>query len=121
MKTRQLQKLYEDYIEYCRFYRRLREQTLKNYLTQLKVFFELMPEVCSPGDLTTKNIVEFFRRLEVRKRKAGRNTIVTGVKKSTIESYWNKLNPFFEWLVVQGELEGNPLRKLRKTPAGIYR
>ena len=34
-------------------------------------------------NLTIKNLIEFFKRLQVRKRIVGRGTVVSGIKKST--------------------------------------
>ena len=78
MTSSQLKSLFEDYLQFCRFYRRLRNATLNNYENQMKVFFSCMPEVNSVSDLTINNMVEFFKRLEVRKEEWGKVILYLG-------------------------------------------
>ena len=104
----------ERYIQNCKFMRQLSPATMANYQSQLRVFFELMPEVRTYSDITVENISLFFKRLQTRKRTVGKGDVVTGVKKSTIESYWNKLNPLFEWFVARELMTNNPLRQMKK-------
>lgn len=49
------------------------------------------------------------QRISTRNRKVGRDTIKTGVNKSTIRTYWSKLNSFFEWLLSKKLIAQNPL------------
>ena len=57
---------------------------------------------------------EFFKVLQTRKRKVGKDMVKTGVKDTTISSYWGKLNPFFIWLEANEHIEKNPLAYLSK-------
>jgi len=59
-------------------------------------------------------MVEFFQQLQERSRVVGKAKYVTGVKKSTIITYWNKYNRFFSWLVQNGYIERNPLYGLKR-------
>lgn len=114
MNYTQIRQLCNEYITYCRLVRGLRPQTIINYENGLALFCKLMPEITTCDAITVPSVSAFFERLQVRKRVIGRGEIVQAVKKSTIEAYWNKLHPFFDWLVARGQLEFNPLRKLVK-------
>ncbi len=94
-----LQQLFDEFIKQCSFSSGLRPETIRGYSDVFRHFLTVMPEVSDTRNLTTEMITEFFKRLQTRERIVGRNTIKTGVKKSTIKTYWSKLNSFFEWLV----------------------
>jgi integrase len=57
-----------------------------------------MPEVSTAQDLYPQLIQTFFQRLQLRKREIGNDKKVTGVKASTIKTYYSKLVVFFRWL-----------------------
>ena len=103
-----------DYLDYCQYYRQLRPVTLINYADQLKLFARLMPEILEVNDLTPSVLMTFFKRLHERERIVGKGKKVTGVKASTVESYWNRLSPFCEWLVTKDVLPSHPLKQMRK-------
>jgi len=83
------------------------------------MFLLVMPEVTYIDSLTPDMMKEFFKRIETRKKKVGKNTIKSGVKDSTVKTYWNKLNCFFEWLLTNGDIPKNPLENI-KPPEPIY-
>ncbi len=62
-----------------------------------------MPEIQAPNFLTPAMMTEFFKRLQIKNPE---------IKASTTRSYWNKLTPFFDWLVIQRVLLSNPLKSL---------
>ena len=70
-----------------------------------------MPE-CTTETLTTVSVIQFFKLLESRKRIVGKGHIKTGVKKSTVATYWTKLNSFCEWLRIKGHIKQNPFTGL---------
>ena len=64
---------------------------------------------------------EFFKRISTRKRIVGRDTIVSGIRASTIRTYYNKLSAFFKWLERNNHLESSYLTsKMIKPPEPIY-
>ncbi|MCB9065451.1 MAG: site-specific integrase [Chitinophagales bacterium] len=71
-----------------------------------------MPEIETCEDLSTEILIEFFKRLQNRVRKVGTDTFKKGVKNSTVITYRNKLNPFFNWLKQQHLIKENPLDAL---------
>lgn len=52
--------------------------------------------------------MNFFKILDKRTRIVGRGIIKTGIKKSTVATYWAKLGSFFNWLEHNGQIEKNP-------------
>jgi integrase len=78
-----------------------------------------MPEIIFCESLTHDMMNEFFKRIQTRLKKIGRNTLKSGVKDSTIRTYWNKLNCFFVWLQIHGHISKNPLGKV-KPPEPVY-
>lgn len=119
MKKVSLVKLFETFVEMCEFTLRRRPATLKAYRDTFRMFNKLMPEVTQPYHLNTTRLNEFFKILQTRQRVVGRDTIQTGVKDSTIATYWSKLNTFFVWLETHGHVDRNPLYKISK-PKEIY-
>lgn len=118
-KDKKLAQLFEDYIKECRFSSRLSAETVKGYAAVFDLFVSLMPEITSVEYLKTEILVEFFRRLQIRERIVGRNTVKVGVQNSTVKTYWSKLNSFFLWLYTKGILSANPLRNIRP-PQPVY-
>jgi len=116
---KELQEFHEEFISECQFSRRLRPDTLRGYKSVFKMFLLLMPEVTNTDGLTPDMMKEFFKRIETRKKKVGKNTIKSGVKDSTVKTYWNKLNCFFEWLLANKDIPKNPLENI-KPPEPAY-
>ena len=115
----QLQKLYEEFIDECKYMRRLRPATIRGYEASFKVFLELVERQTDQNILSAGNIREFFKFLHYRERRVGKGEIVKGVKSSTVNTYWNKLNSFFKWMVSNGNIELNPLESF-KPPQVTY-
>ncbi len=107
-----LNELFQEYINECLYTKRLRPETIRGYKAVFSLFLKIMPEITSIELLTTPTLIEFFKRIQTRQRIVGRNTIKTGVKKSTIKTQWTKLNVFFDWLHRKDHLVKNPLTEM---------
>lgn len=114
MKNPSLQELFERYIEICEYSLRRRPATVKSYKDTFKLMTQLMPELKFPHNLNETKMNEFFKILQTRKRIVGKDTIVSGVKNTTIASYWSKLNPFFIWLESNRYIDKSPLAYIKK-------
>jgi len=114
-----LKGLFEQYILECQFSARLRPETIRGYLEAFKNFAAIMPEVNSPNMICTEMMVEFFKRLQTRKRVVGKDTIKVGIRDSTVKTYWCRMNAFFEWLVIKAQIGKNPLKEI-KPPHPVY-
>lgn len=113
-----LSQLFDEYMYEYEFVRKARPSTLLKYRQSFSTFIKLQPE-CSTETLTASLMTRFFKILEERKRVVGKGQIKTGVKKSTVASYWTKLNSFFEWLRIKGHIKHNPFMELRY-PTPVY-
>lgn len=112
------QQLFDEFIYECEFVRKIRPETLRGYTQAYKTFVKLLP-VVSLSQINASSITSFFKILQERKRIVGKGTIKTGIKKSTVASYWSKLNVYFVWLVTKGYIKENPFRGL-KYPSPSY-
>jgi integrase len=115
-----LRPLFDEYLQECKFSSRLRPATTRGYDAVFSLFLHVMPEVRTVRFLTAEMMVEFFKRLQVRSRIVGKSTFKTGVKDSTVKTYWSKLNSFFEWLARKNCLPQNPLAKIKRPPEPKY-
>jgi integrase/recombinase XerD len=102
----------------CEFVRKLRADTLRGYASTFALFHKLLPDA-SYETITADSITSFFRILQERKRIVGKSTVKVGIKKSTVATYWNKLNSFFKWLTTKRYIQENPFKTLRY-PAPKY-
>lgn len=109
----ELEEFYQKYINECRFTGCLRPETIRGYRAVFSLFQKVMPEVTSTELLTTSMLNEFFKRIQIRQRIVGKNTLKTGVKKSTIKTQWTKLNVFFKWLKENNHILENPLKGIK--------
>lgn len=105
--------LFQNYINECQFLRRLRPETLRGYREVFAHFCRVMPEVTEPKYLSEYIIIEFFKRIQQRTRIIGKNNFKTGVKDTTIRTYWSKLFSFFKWLQAKNLITDNPLSTLK--------
>lgn len=105
--------LFKDYIRECEYSRRLRHETLRGYREAFSLFQQLMPEITDPLSLNEDIMVEYFKRVQIRTRRVGRERETNGVKASTIRTYWSKLFSFFKWLLARRIIEHNPLQNLK--------
>src|SRR3989344_969255 len=108
-----LQELFKDYINECRYTACLRPETMRGYENVFKLFLKIVPEVTTTESLTSAMLNEFFKRIQTRLRVVGRNTIKKGVRKSTIKTQWTKLNVFFDWLCKKHYIMKNPLEEIK--------
>jgi len=113
-----IQQLFQEFIWECEFSRKLRPETLKGYRDVFNTFNRLTPDL-QLADINTFTLTTFFKALDERKRVVGRGTIKVGVKKSTIATYWSKLNSFFHWLEKKQYISANPFKEM-KYPAPVY-
>lgn len=114
-----LQQLFEEYTNEIKFSACLRPETIRGYRNVFHLFLKVMPEVSTTENLTPEMLNEFFKRIHTRIRIIGRDTSVSGVKKSTIKTQRSKLNVFFTWLHDKGYLGKNPLKDI-PCPKVIY-
>lgn len=110
---------FDEYIQERKFCSQLSPTTIRGYIAVFRLFLNVMPEVCDFDALTPAMLVEFFRRLEMRERVLSKRTVKTGIKNSTIITYWSKLNSFFQWLHGKSVIQKNPLAQI-KPPQPIY-
>ena len=110
-QEKNLQQLFDEFVKECRYSSRLRSETVRGYAAVFQLFLLIMPEVIEAEFLTTEMLTEFFMRLQTRERIVGKNTLRTGVKNSTIKTYWSKLNSFFEWLHKKALIPEKPAQK----------
>jgi len=115
---RDLQEFFDEYIHECEFSRRLRNETLRGYKQTFATFIKLMPDA-SLKTISPSFMTNFFKILEQRKRMVGKGIIKTGVKKSTIATYWSKLNNFFDWLKLKKLIRSNPFSEMQY-PTPVY-
>ena len=120
LQGKYLQPLLEEYLQECEYSSRLRPATIRGYRAVFSLFISIMPEILTVEHLMPSSVVEFFKRLQVRKRIVGKCTTKSGVRDSTIRTYWAKLNAFFSWLVVTKHLQNNPLKGVKKPPEPKY-
>ncbi|PLX27148.1 hypothetical protein C0583_04580 [Candidatus Parcubacteria bacterium] len=106
-----IKKLFEDYVNECRYSSRLSEETIRGCRGCFNTLLELVPGICldslSPEVMTT-----FFKKLDERKRVVGRGKVRFGIKNSTVATYRSKFNRFFNWLKVNGHIQENPFDKM---------
>jgi integrase/recombinase XerD len=96
-------------------------QLIKYPVTIINVFTlftSLVPDV-HLSNITTETVTAFFKVLEQRKRIVGRSTVKMGIKKSTVATYWGKLNSFLSWLQARNHIAANPFAAM-KYPAPKY-
>lgn len=108
---RSLQQHFDEFLYEGEYVRKLSPETLKGYGCAFKTFIKI-EEGISCEAITESTILHFFKSLQERRRYVGKGIIKTGIKKSTVATYWNKLNPFFKWLVTKRHLRVNPFEKL---------
>lgn len=111
--------LFKEFMFECEFARKLKPSTLNGYRETFKLLMKLKPDI-TLENISTATFIEFFRLLEERERRVGDGSIIKkGIKKSTISTYWSKLNSFCEWMRVAGHLAVNPFASMRY-PAPVY-
>lgn len=93
----------------CEFSRKCRPETIRGYQHTFDHFMRIMPNT-TLDQLTSLTMTRFFKILQERKRIVGKNKVKVGIKKSTVATYWSKLNSFFEWLRNKNILERNPFQ-----------
>lgn len=112
-------RLFEQYINERTYASHLRPETIRGYTAVFGLFLKVMPEISTAEFLTPEILIEYFKRIETRKRIVGKSTIRIGVKSSTIKTQWSKLHTFFAWLEQKGYIKENPLKNI-KPPQAIF-
>ena len=107
-----IQQLFQEFIWECEFSQKLKPKTVKCYQN---VFFLFNKHTTDPhlSDISTATVTRFFKILDQRKRVVGKGMIKLGIKKSTVASYWSKLNSFFGWLERHNHIAANPFRQMK--------
>jgi len=118
MKEKNINNLFERYMDECKYTRDLRPATLRGYKAAFDLLKALVPTL-KLETLTETTMNYFFKTLETRTRTVGRGIKKTGVNRSTKRTYWNKLNTFFVWLQTKELIEKNPLSQV-KVPYPTY-
>jgi integrase len=113
-----VQQLFQEFMWECEFSRKLRPETIKGYKDVFATFSRLVPNL-QLADIDTATITNFFKLLNERTRVVGKGMVKTGVKKSTIATYWSKLSVFFDWLERKLYIPSNPFRQM-KYPTPTY-
>jgi len=99
----------EEFLPRCRHIKKMSEVSIRGYKSAFELLVNLMPEVVYPEDLTPNILTKFFQKLNTRPRIVGRGKERIGIKKSTVATYWSKLNKFFRWLVDNEHMKKSPL------------
>jgi integrase len=107
-----LEELFDQFMRECQYVNRLRPATLIGYRASYNLFRKLARVTID--SLTTESLTTFFQEMQTRTRIVGKGIETIGVKDSTVATYAMKLNVFFEWLVREGHITKNPIRKLPK-------
>jgi integrase/recombinase XerD len=107
--SKTLTELHKDFLEYAEFTRQVSPETLRGYRGSLAILLRCFPDL-TVEELTSERMHDFFKWLRTRQRRVGRKGIATGVKKSTVATYWRKLSKFFDWLHVRSVIQANPLK-----------
>ena len=115
----ELQKHFDDFIEYNTYVKCLRPASIKTYQDVWNHFTQQMPEVTAVNDLSSEVITQFFSRLQKRKRMVGKEMKRAGIKTSTVDTYGRRLKCFFDWLIVKELLGNNPV-ELKDLPKPVY-
>ncbi|MBT3690517.1 site-specific integrase [bacterium] len=102
-----LRNLHRDFIRMKTYARRVSPVTLRGYESAFDLLMKIIPGV-NLNNLNAYTFLDFFEQLEKRERTVGRNIVKIGVRKSTIATYWSKLNQFMIWLKANGHIEQNP-------------
>lgn len=109
---KKIKQLHSEFMEMCKYTGGLRQETLRGYKSSfdllVKVFPDLNVRMINSGLMT-----QFFKKLETRERVVGICTIKRGIKPSTIATYRSKLNRFFDWLVIKGQIIENPFNSMQ--------
>ncbi|MBM4305161.1 MAG: site-specific integrase [Deltaproteobacteria bacterium] len=106
-----LRQLHKEFMKECEFTVKLSPETLRGNQAAFDTLLKLMPHIESTS-LSSDMLSEFFKRLDERERKIGKNLTKRGIKKSTVATYRSKLNKFFEWLRIRGYIKENPFNKM---------
>lgn len=106
-----LHQLFNEFLYESEFVRKVRPETLRGYSHTFRLLIKIIPTV-SLENLNTTTIAQFFKTLQERKRIVGRGILKIGIKKSTVATYWKKLNSFFKWLKAKQCIMENPFTDL---------
>ncbi len=104
-----LRQLHREFLDYSEFTRSLSPDTLRGYVGSFTMLMKCCPDL-TPEMIDVPTMQEFFKWLQTRARKVGKNETTTGVKKSTVTTYWRKISKFFDWLKAKRIIAQNPLR-----------
>lgn len=106
-----LESCFAEFIYEAEFVKKVRTETLRGYKNSFTLLLKIIPGL-SIESLHASTVIEFFKILQERNRVVGKGIIKRGVKKSTVATYWSKLNVFFDWLRTNGYIKLNPFSNL---------
>lgn len=119
MQSQDLEQLFQEYLSTCRYSKQLSSKTIKSYGEVFSTFQKIMPEIKEISDIHSQMLQEFFKRISIRKRIVGKKT-VTGIRASTIRTYYNKLIAFIRWLEYYNYIKKGYSSKMIKPPIPKY-
>jgi integrase/recombinase XerD len=103
--------LYKDFTDECLYAGKLSASTMRGYASAFDLLIKLIPGI-KIIDLTSQTMIRFFEILEKRERIVGKALVKRGVKRSTIATYWSKLNGFTTWLERHEYIKENPFKTM---------
>lgn len=106
-----MQQLFEEFIYEAEYLKKVRPSTIRSY-THIWGLFNSIIQNVSLETISQRTVLDFFKQLQERKRIVGKGIVKKGIKKSTVATYWSKLNAFFTWLQQHTYLTDNPLNGL---------
>lgn len=110
--NKNLNEIFDLYIDECKFINRLRKETVRSSTEAFRHFKNTVPEIFTTDEVSPELITVFFKRLQERERTVGKGQIKTGIKDSTIKTYGSRLKTFFKWMKDRGYIKENPFDKI---------
>jgi len=104
-----IEQLFKDFLYESEFVKKSRPGTLMGYQRVFELFRKLLPDQ-DMEDINEATIARFFNILQTRRRIVGNGSVRSGIKKSTVASYYRKLNVFFAWLERRRYIKANPFK-----------
>ena len=115
-EPKKIEELFNEFIAECKYSAKVSVVTIRGYTSSFGLLMKLNPDL-DIDNLSRETFTKFFERLEKRERLVGKKTKI-GVKKSTIATYYSKLNTFMTWLVNNKYIDQSPLNNLN--PPTVY-
>ena len=75
-----LQNLFKEYLDECKYSRGLRPETIKGYKVTFDHFSAMMPGITTPELLSRETMNEFYKKIKTRKRMISKYIEKTGLE-----------------------------------------